>query len=110
MAGSRFTTRPESVLEDPGARAVATLYAESFLSAAAANQVPGAPEELSSFLTEVLGPIPRVPRCAALRLRRSRPKAAVDQQGDCATLFGILCELPARARPTWSDGTASGDQ
>lgn len=58
MAGSRFTTRPESVLEDPGARAVATLYAESFLSAAAANQVPGAPEELSSFLTEVLGRFP----------------------------------------------------
>ncbi|MFM8478099.1 MAG: FoF1 ATP synthase subunit delta, partial [Planctomycetaceae bacterium] len=58
MAGSRFTTRPESVLEDPGARAVATLYAESFLSAAAANHEPAATEELSSFLSEVLGKHP----------------------------------------------------
>jgi F-type H+-transporting ATPase subunit delta len=58
MAGSRFTTRPESVLEDPGARAVATLYAESFLSAAAANSTPDAPEELSSFLTDVLAKFP----------------------------------------------------
>jgi len=58
MAGSRFTTRPESVLEDPGARAVATLYAESFLSAAATNNTPSAPEELSSFLTDVLAQFP----------------------------------------------------
>jgi F-type H+-transporting ATPase subunit delta len=58
MAGSRFTTRPESVLEDPGARAVATLYAESFLSAAAANNTPSAPEELSSFLSDVLAQFP----------------------------------------------------
>ncbi|MEY3174008.1 MAG: F-type ATPase subunit delta [Planctomycetota bacterium] len=58
MAGSRFATRPESVLEDPGARAVATLYAESFLSAAAANQVSAAPEELSSFLSDVLTRFP----------------------------------------------------
>jgi F-type H+-transporting ATPase subunit delta len=58
MAGSRFTTRPESVLEDPGARAVATLYAQSFLSAAVTNQTPSATEELSAFLTDLLGQFP----------------------------------------------------
>ncbi|MEY3457058.1 MAG: F-type ATPase subunit delta [Planctomycetota bacterium] len=58
MAGSRFATRPESVLEDPGARAVATLYAQSFLSAAQANQAVSAEEELESFVREVLGKFP----------------------------------------------------
>lgn len=58
MAGSGFTTRPESVLEDPGARAVATLYAQSFLSAAAANQTADAVEELQSFVHDVLNKFP----------------------------------------------------
>jgi F-type H+-transporting ATPase subunit delta len=58
MTGSRFATRPESVLEDPGARAVATLYAQSFLSAASASQTAGAVEELESFVRDVLAGFP----------------------------------------------------
>jgi F-type H+-transporting ATPase subunit delta len=58
MAGSRYATRPESVLEDPGTRAVATLYAQSFLSAATVNNVPEAVEELESFVREILEQFP----------------------------------------------------
>ncbi|MFM7055974.1 MAG: ATP synthase F1 subunit delta [Planctomycetota bacterium] len=37
---------------------MATLYAQSFLSAAVANQVPTASEELASFLTDLLARFP----------------------------------------------------
>ncbi len=47
-------TRPDHVLEDPGAKAVASLYAESYLNAAKENGVDGADEELASFVDDVL--------------------------------------------------------
>jgi F-type H+-transporting ATPase subunit delta len=47
-------TRPDSVLEDPGALAVATLYARSYLSAAASNGVSSPEDELNSLLDDVL--------------------------------------------------------
>ncbi|MEZ6058734.1 MAG: ATP synthase F1 subunit delta [Planctomycetaceae bacterium] len=47
-------TRPDHVLEDPGAKAVASLYARSYLSAAKENGVDDAEAELASFVDDVL--------------------------------------------------------
>lgn len=55
MSDTKIKSRPESVLEDPGARAVATLYAESYLNAARANGVSTPESELDSFVDDVLG-------------------------------------------------------
>lgn len=55
---SQLKTRPDHVLEDPGAQAVASLYARSFLEAAQANNVDDAAGELSSFVDEVLAKNP----------------------------------------------------
>ena len=46
-------TRPDHVLEDPGARAIASLYARSYLDAAKENGVGDADLELASFVDEV---------------------------------------------------------
>lgn len=54
MARQQLKTRPDSVLEDPGALAVAGMYARSYLAAAAANQVAQPEDELNSFLDDVL--------------------------------------------------------
>jgi F-type H+-transporting ATPase subunit delta len=47
-------TRPDSVLEDPGALAVASMYARAYLSAAASNGVSSPEDELNSLLDDVL--------------------------------------------------------
>jgi len=49
----QIKTRPDHVLEDPGAMAVASLYARSYLSAAGDN-VSDAEQELASFVDDVL--------------------------------------------------------
>lgn len=54
----QLKTRPDHVLEDPGAQAIAGLYASSYLEAAKANDVQQADEELASFIDEVLIPNP----------------------------------------------------
>lgn len=51
-------TRPDHVLEDPGAKAVASLYAQSYLDAAAGNSIDNHVEELNSFINDVLVPNP----------------------------------------------------
>lgn len=50
----QLKTRPDHVLEDPGAQAVASLYARSYLSAANSTNTHDAEEELGSFIDEVL--------------------------------------------------------
>ncbi|MCH2131686.1 MAG: ATP synthase F1 subunit delta [Pirellulaceae bacterium] len=50
----QLKTRPDHVLEDPGAQAVASLYARSCLNAAKEDGVTDAQEELNSFVDEVL--------------------------------------------------------
>jgi len=55
MSDARIKSRPESVLEDPGARAVATLYAQSWITAARAQGVSDCHAELHSFVNDVLG-------------------------------------------------------
>jgi F-type H+-transporting ATPase subunit delta len=50
----RFKTRPDHVLEDPGALAIASLYARSYLDAAKENDIDDAEEELTSFVDDVL--------------------------------------------------------
>lgn len=50
----QLKTRADHVLEDPGAKAVASLYARSYLTAAKQNGVSDAPEELASFVDDVL--------------------------------------------------------
>ena len=47
-------TRPDHVLEDPGAKAVASLYARSYLETADASGLDGALDELASFVDDVL--------------------------------------------------------
>ena len=54
MSDTRLKSRPDRVLEDPGALAVATLYAKSYLTAAAANSVSAPEEELNSLLDDVI--------------------------------------------------------
>lgn len=54
----KLKTRPDHVLEDPGAQAVASLYARSYLSAAGENGIGDADEELSSFIDDVLAQNP----------------------------------------------------
>lgn len=54
MSQQRLKCRPDSVLEDPGARAVAGLYARSYLSAAQTLGNSGAIDELNSFVDDVL--------------------------------------------------------
>ena len=54
----QIKTRPDHVLEDPGAKAVASLYARSYLSAAKANGISDAEEELASFEDDVLAQTP----------------------------------------------------
>ena len=48
-------TRPDHVLEDPGAQAVASLYARSFLEAAKGAEAVDAVGEIDSFVDDVLG-------------------------------------------------------
>lgn len=50
----QIKTRPDHVLEDPGALAVASLYARSYLSAAESQNVDDAEGELASFVDDVL--------------------------------------------------------
>lgn len=54
MSQQRLKCRPDSVLEDPGARAVAGLYARSYLSAAQTLGNSGAIDELNSFVDDIL--------------------------------------------------------
>jgi F-type H+-transporting ATPase subunit delta len=49
----QIKTRPDHVLEDPGAMAVASLYARSYLNASA-NKAGDAEQELASFVDDVL--------------------------------------------------------
>jgi F-type H+-transporting ATPase subunit delta len=51
-------TRIKSVLEDPSAQAIARVYAEAFLSAAADAGIEEALEEFASFLDDVLAAYP----------------------------------------------------
>jgi F-type H+-transporting ATPase subunit delta len=54
MSDQRLKTRPDSVLEDPGALAVAGLYARSYLTAAQQNSIQQPQDEMNSFVDEVL--------------------------------------------------------
>jgi F-type H+-transporting ATPase subunit delta len=58
MSDARVKTRPDSVLEDPGALAVATVYARSYLTAAVANGVQQPEQALNSLLDDVLASQP----------------------------------------------------
>ena len=60
MAGSSLKTRPDSVLEDPGALAVASLYARSYLLSSDQPGVVDAVEELNSFVDVVMAGNPDV--------------------------------------------------
>lgn len=50
--------RSDSALEDPGALAVATMYARSYMTAAVQNRVDAPDEELNSFVDDVLAQFP----------------------------------------------------
>ena len=50
----QIKTRPDHVLEDPGALAVASLYARSYLSAAESQNIDDVEGELASFVDDVL--------------------------------------------------------
>ena len=55
MDSQDLRTRIPSVMEDPGAQSVAKVYAHAYMeSAAGADGVPSALEELGSFVTDVL--------------------------------------------------------
>ncbi|MFN9721357.1 MAG: ATP synthase F1 subunit delta [Planctomycetota bacterium] len=54
MSDVRSTTRSDSVLEDPGALAVATMYAQAYLTSAKSAGVAQPEEELNSLIDDVL--------------------------------------------------------
>lgn len=54
MAEEKLRTRPPTVFEDPSSRAVARVYADAFLKAAASAGVEAQLEEFASFLSDVL--------------------------------------------------------
>jgi F-type H+-transporting ATPase subunit delta len=56
MPESQSTTRPDHVLEDPSAKAVARMYAQAFLNSAGGSQA--ALDEFTSFVDEVLRRFP----------------------------------------------------
>ena len=58
MANPDVKTRPASVLEDPSAKAVASVYAEAYLNAARSRGVENPLEEFTSFQDDVLAPNP----------------------------------------------------
>jgi F-type H+-transporting ATPase subunit delta len=55
-------TRVQNVLEDPGARAIARVYAEAFLDALPEGESAGILDEFQSFIDEVLAPNPEFAR------------------------------------------------
>jgi F-type H+-transporting ATPase subunit delta len=57
--GEQVQTRVSSVLEDPSAKAVARVYARSFLDAAGVASVPTSLEEFASFVDDVLATNPQ---------------------------------------------------
>ncbi len=58
MSDMRSISRSDSVLEDPGALAVATMYAQSYMTAAAAEGIAAPEEELNSLVDDVLAVFP----------------------------------------------------
>jgi F-type H+-transporting ATPase subunit delta len=58
MAKEQVKTRVSSVLEDPSAKAVARVYAEAYLNAAAGVGVSNPLDEFQSFYDEVFAPNP----------------------------------------------------
>jgi len=59
MTESSVKRRTESVLEDPGALAVATMYARSYMTSAAQHQITNPQEELNSLVDDVLAKYPQ---------------------------------------------------
>ncbi len=59
MAEQRLKSRPDSVLEDPGALAVASMYARAYLTAAEQQQIAQPEEELNSLVDDVLSQYPQ---------------------------------------------------
>ncbi len=58
MSDSSRKHRTDSVLEDPGTLAIATMYARSYMTAAAQNGVTAPEEELNSLVDDVLAKYP----------------------------------------------------
>lgn len=58
MSDTSTTPRSDIALEDPGALAVATMYARSYMTSAAQNGVTAPEEELNSLMDDVLGKNP----------------------------------------------------
>lgn len=91
-------TRPDHVLEDPGAKAVASLYAQSYLEAAANNSVDQPAEELNSFIEDVLVPNPefRQALCSGY-LSKDDVKGLLDRAivPNCSEYFANFLEVLA---------------
>ncbi len=58
MSELSSNSRPDSVLEDPGTLAVATMYAQSYMTAAAESGIASPEEELNSLVDDVLMKFP----------------------------------------------------
>jgi F-type H+-transporting ATPase subunit delta len=58
MSELRSNSRSDRVLEDPGALAVATMYAQSYLTAAKENGISSPESELNSLVDDVLAKFP----------------------------------------------------
>ena len=58
MSDLRLQARPDSVLEDPGTLAVATMYAKSYMMAAGPAGIAAPDEELNSLVDDVLAKFP----------------------------------------------------
>lgn len=77
MAETEFRTRPSHVLEDPSAKAVARVYAVSFLDAAKAASEGSPLEEFTSFHDDVLKANPQLETLLTSQVTRKEDKIGI---------------------------------
>lgn len=75
MANEQPKTRPDHVLEDPSAKAVARMYAQAFLNSTGSN--PAALDEFTSFVDDVLGKFPDFERLLTSEVTGREDKLAM---------------------------------
>lgn len=99
---SKLKTRVDSVLEDPGARPIAQMYADSLLATLPADKVEGTLEEFGSFLADVIDKNPAFAQAIySLMVSRDKKVALIQRvlSGRASELFvSFLCVLARHER------------
>lgn len=92
-------TRIESVMQDPGAGAVANVYADAFLNSVPADQAAEALDEFRSFVNDVVARQPDFARLLSSgMISRDQKLAVIDRvvAGKTSDVFGNFLRVLAR--------------